>query len=341
MSRVVGRKERTLAENFVDFKEVKEHASIEGVLARYHVQLRRVNKHSLRGKCPLPTHSSTESKESFCVQVEKKIWSCQSQSCVGARDGKKGGNVLDLVALMESCSVRDAAIKLRDWFAPVAATASHSQPTPTSAKKEELVAEKKEGSESGNKPLTFTLKDVDPSHAYFKHRGIREETARHFGVGYFPGKGSMAGRVVIPIHNEREELVAYAGRSIDNSEPKYKLPSGFVKSAVLFNLHRVQSDSVIIVEGFFDCLKVWQSGSLNAIALIGCSLSETQEKLLEPFTFITIFLDGDEAGREAASAIASRLVRSHFVRVIDPGDGKQPDQLSSEAIQNLIKKVGR
>ena len=43
----------------------------------------------------------------------------------------------------------------------------------------------------------------------------------------------MAGRMVIPIENERGELVAYAGRSIDGSEPKYKLPAGFKKRAML------------------------------------------------------------------------------------------------------------
>ena len=43
----------------------------------------------------------------------------------------------------------------------------------------------------------------------------------------------MSGRVVIPIHNERGELVAYAGRSIDDSEPRYKLPRGFHKSVEL------------------------------------------------------------------------------------------------------------
>ena len=48
----------------------------------------------------------------------------------------------------------------------------------------------------------------------------------------------MSGRVVIAIHNERGELVAYAGRSTDNSEPKYKFPAGFHKSLELFNVHR-------------------------------------------------------------------------------------------------------
>src|SRR5439155_4037839 len=50
----------------------------------------------------------------------------------------------------------------------------------------------------------------DPSHAYLQGRGISRETAEKFGVGFFSGKGSMSGRVVIPIQNEAGELVAYA-----------------------------------------------------------------------------------------------------------------------------------
>lgn len=90
-----------------------------------------------------------------------------------------------------------------------------------------------------NKPLTFQLKSVDCSHPYLSERGITKETAEYFGVGFFPGKGSMNGRIVIPIHNQHGKLVAYAGRAIDGSEPRYKLPAGFHKSLELFNLHRV------------------------------------------------------------------------------------------------------
>jgi hypothetical protein len=69
--------------------------------------------------------------------------------------------------------------------------------------------------------------------------GISTETAETFGVGLFSGKGSMSGRCVVPIHNEASELLAYAGRSIANTEPRYKLPAGFHKSLKLYNLHRV------------------------------------------------------------------------------------------------------
>lgn len=275
------------------------------------------------------------------MQTLKNIWSCQSDSCVKARDGKKGGNVLDFVAVMESYSIRDAALKLHNLFLSTS-PAPQSSSTRKGSEEKKLVAgknsdEKKvEDDVVVNKPLTFTLKDVDPTHAYLRQRGIKEETARNFGVGFFRGKGSMLGRVVIPIHNDRGELIAYAGRSIDGSDPKYKLPAGFVKSAVLYNFHRVDSESVIIVEGFFDCLKIWQSGSSNVVALMGSSISDRQHELLARFEKIILVLDGDEAGRGAATEIAGRLVRSHFVRVVDLDAGKQPDQLSSEELRSLL-----
>ncbi len=325
---------------FVDFRSIKQAVSMTAVLDHYRVQLRKVNQRALRGKCPLPTHSSSTSGDSFGVDVLKNIWACQSESCSAARQGKKGGNVLDFVALMENCSVRDAALKLQQWFSiPAASAASPRQrgkpePSPPASRGVELAAKGNEDcGQELNKPLAFTLKGIDCSHAYLRQRGITKETAREFGVGFFPGRGSMMSRVVIPIHNERGELVAYAGRAIDGSEPKYKLPAGFAKSAVLFNLHRVQSESVIVVEGFFDCMKVSQAGMQNVVALMGSSLSDRQQNLLSRFARIILLLDGDEAGRGAASEIAARLVRSHFVRVLDLDDGLQPDRLSSEELR--------
>jgi hypothetical protein len=56
---------------------------------------------------------------------------------------------------------------------------------------------------------------------------------------------------VIPIHNAAGELIAYAGRSIDGQEPKYRFPAGFRKSLVLFNLHRAiapKASTVVVVD---------------------------------------------------------------------------------------------
>jgi DNA primase len=147
---------------------------------------------------------------------------------------------------------------------------------------------------------------------------------------------------VIPIHNSRGELVAYVGRSIDESEPKYKLPSGFYKTLELFNHHQVSSGSsesekpVIVVEGFFDCMKVHQAGYPRVVALMGSSLSEAQEKILAGFSRVVLMLDGDEAGRGATQEIATRIMPKTFVKAIRLPDGKQPDQLSSEEIKSIL-----
>jgi DNA primase len=339
----VAEKESTLPDTFVDFKEIKQGVSMEATLGHYNVKLRRVNQHSLRGRCPLPTHSSDQSKESFIVQTEKNIWACQSTSCVAGRKGRKGGNVLDFVSIMANCSIRDAALTLRDVFLVAPAPTSPTTKKGDEAKKDfPPVTHSENAGDQFNKPLTFTLKEVDHAHPYLRQRGITEETTKVFGVGYFAGRGSMSGRVVVPIANDHGELIAYAGRSIDATEPKYKLPAGFKKSAELFNLQRVlrlpasSRGSVIVCEGFFDCMKVHQAGRHAVVGLMGSALSEAQEKVLRQFAHVILFLDGDEAGREATRGIAARLVPQTFVRVINLPDGKQPDQLASAEIQGLL-----
>jgi DNA primase len=261
-----------------------------------------------------------------------------------------GGNVLDFVAAMEKCSVRDAAIRLQSWFlvptsASPIASARHEPVRKTSDDHEpgvELISKEKEVEErKENKPLTFVLKSVDGNHTYLAARGLTEGTIRTFGVGWFSGKGSMQGRCVIPIHNGKGELVAYAGRSIDGSEPKYKFPAGFHKSLELFNLHRTKGElSVVLVEGFFDCMKMTQAG-FPCVALMGSTMSKTQEDLLaEHFGHVIVMLDGDEAGRVAAAEITDRLRRVVYrVDTIELPDGVQPDELSGDELHGLLDGV--
>jgi DNA primase len=329
---------------FVDFALVKQQVSMEMVLDHYRIQLRKVNAQSLRGPCPLPAHRSKG--ESFCVNATKNVWACQSASCVAARAGRRGGNVLDFIAAMEQCTIRDAALKLQNWFM-VSSTEGEARANPArDPEQEKLVAERKrEGDASAessahNKPLGFTLKGIDYGHPYLTDRGITKETAEHFGVGFYSGRGTMYGKIVVPIENREGELVAYAGRSIDGSEPKYKMPAGFVKTLELWNLHRALaagSDSVVIVEGFFPCIHVHHSGFPSVVALMGSTLSEVQEALLvSSFLKAVLLLDGDQAGREATASLVTRLVSKMFVKAIALPDGAQPDHLSSEEIRSLL-----
>ncbi len=101
---------------YVDFKALKAAVTVEDVATRYGVGLRQVNASHKRGKCPLPAHPAGDETESFSINVEKRVWICHSAPCAKGRKGKKGGDVIELVAAMERCTLRDAGLKLAGWF---------------------------------------------------------------------------------------------------------------------------------------------------------------------------------------------------------------------------------
>jgi DNA primase len=155
----------------------------------------------------------------------------------------------------------------------------------------------------------------------------------------YHGAGFLAGRCVIPIRDEKRQLVAYVGRAVNGEEPKYRFPSGFRKSQVLFNLDRAMQTggrNVIVVEGFFDALKVHQAGH-PVVALMGTSFSQRQsELLLSHFASATLMLDGDEPGRRAEEFIVQLLIAKLPIHKVELPNHIQPDQLSSAEINILV-----
>jgi DNA primase len=306
----------------VNFAAIKQGVMLEAVLRHYKVaDLKGGRAGRYRGRCPI--HQG-EGRDAFHVDVKRKIFHCFS---CGA-----GGDVLDLVALLNKCSLREAALQLKDWFLPGAAT-SGDPPIKQRVTK---------GKISVNPPLPFTLRGVDGGHAYLAGRDIDERTAARFGVGFYRGPGLMSGRVVIPIHDERGRLVAYAGRSVDGRQPRYRFPAGFGKSQVLFNFHRAaatRSETALVVEGFFDCLRISQTGFGGVVALMGTELYEHPTQLLrDRFSRVLLLLDGDEAGRLARDRVAARLRDRCEVRVIELPEGAQPDQLPDCELRELITR---
>ncbi|MGD0696175.1 MAG: toprim domain-containing protein [Terriglobia bacterium] len=319
---------------WVDFKAVKAAVSVEMALAYYGVMLRRGHRPYLRGRCPLPGHASKSSHQSFIVNTEKNAWACHSASCGASRNGRTGGNVLDFVAAMERCSLRDAALKLQDRFTVTSPPSLTARVVSLGDVRSSALAV----SEESNKPLAFTLRDIDQRHPYLAERGVDLNSATYFGIGFYPGKGCMEGRIVIPIHNEHGVLVAYAGRIPGMGEPKYRFPRRFRKSLVLFNLHRAvgHGRTAVLVEGFFDCIKVHQAGFPCVVALMGSSLSSVQECLLQQhFREVILMLDGDKPGCQASETIAARLVTRLSVRVVATPPALQPDQMSADQIHCL------
>ena len=320
-------------QKWVDFKEVKSKVTMEMALEHYGLleQLTRKGD-KLVGVCPIHEGSN---KSQFSVTPSKNIFKCFSGHC------GVGGNVLDFIAAMEDTDIRGAAIILAEWFdieprkrtqdseradkGRKDSTGQDDKEKPVNGENEAVTGQQKEG--EANPPLKFELKTLDTDHSYLKDRGLSPGTIKHFGIGYC-SKGMMAGRIAIPIHNEKGDLVAYAGRLVDDEKiseenPKYKLPPNFLKSLVVFNLNRAKDlakeQGLIIVEGFFDVLGLYQEGVENVIAIMGSSLSEAQEKLMLEVVGndgkIELCFDDDEAGIECAKETFLKLGKKVWVKI--------------------------
>jgi DNA primase len=333
---------------WVDFAHVKGSVTMEQILTHYGIrdQFRPTGSgQSLRGPCPL--HGGDD-RQVFSIDLTKNVWICHSSKC------SCGGNVLDFVSKKESIVIRQAAILLCEWFnipdveedSPPTSTGKQlphrpkKQPQRSDDPTPERATERVEESKP-NKPLAFTLANLDPQHPYLAERGLTPETIEHFALG-FCSKGVMAGRLVVPIHNAAGELVAYAGRwpgdPPDKDTPKWKLPPGYLKTQDVFNLHRAAQEPaempLVIVEGFIGAIWLHQVGHRKVVALMGSTMSDTQLSLIArqvtPDSRIIVMLDEDDAGRTGREQIGQRLAPLCYVRVHRfPEEKMQPESLCS------------
>ncbi len=345
---------------YIDFGAVKAAVSMTQVLEHYGLTARMRSTRSgdgLDGPCPF--HKGTN-RDDLKVTLSKSAWFCHNSAC------KCGGNHLDFVAKMEDCTAHQAALHLDQWFnlglagkadspPPRRESASKEEPAPSRSSRRSqvppvsssVVAEEPPEEPGTNEPLKFELTNLKPDHAYLSERGLTPETVAEFGLG-FCAKGTMSGRIVIPINNPDGDLVGYVGRwpgAPPEERPKYKLPAGFKKSAEVFNLDRAlleqQGLPLIVVEGFFDVIKLWQQGYHRVVSLMGSSLSSQQEALLlkasDSRPGIILMFDEDDAGRAGREKALMRLSRHLFVRVVPlPKEGAQPDHLSEGELHALL-----
>jgi len=175
---------------------------------------------------------------------------------------------------------------------------------------------------------------------YCKKRGLTGEVAARFGMGYAPDgwqnlqavfpeynadELKVAGlvieneagrrydrfrdRLMIPIINQKGEIIAFGGRIIDQGEPKYlnspETPL-FEKGRELFGLPQArqalrETDTAIVTEGYMDVIALAQNGVGNAVATLGTATTATHvTKLLRQVDRVVFCFDGDNAGRKAA-----------------------------------------
>lgn len=148
------------------------------------------------------------------------------------------------------------------------------------------------------------------------------------------------GRLLFPIHDLRGRVVGFGGRLLSPGEPKYlNSPESplFRKGATLYNLHQAKAairkeEQAILVEGYFDVLRLVLAGQENVVAPLGTSLTPDQAALLRRFApQVVILLDSDPAGLRATFRAADELLRHGTrVRVATLPPGQDPDSLVRE-----------
>jgi DNA primase len=204
---------------------------------------------------------------------------------------------------------------------------------------------------------------------YLEGREISLDTAALYGLGYAPpGKGFLAAmkelgletrvlldagvaaaredgsivprfrsRLLFPIHDLRGRACGFGGRLLGPGEPKYlNSPENqiFHKGRQLYNLHQAKGairkeETVILVEGYFDVLRLVLAGIEHVVAPLGTSLTSDQATLLRRFAPAAILLyDSDQAGLRATFRAGDELLRhSVRVRVATMPAGEDPDTL--------------
>lgn len=148
-------------------------------------------------------------------------------------------------------------------------------------------------------------------------------------------KDLFKNRLIIPVRDISGNVVAFGGRSLDGSHPKYiNSPESevFKKRSTLFGLFEAkdyikESQQVIIVEGYFDLMSLWQEGIRNCVAPLGTALTEEHARTLSKMAKTAILLyDGDNAGRKAVrSSVPNLFMAKMDVKVVYLPEGEDPD----------------
>ncbi|WP_461207793.1 DNA primase [Clostridium sp. DL1XJH146] len=144
-------------------------------------------------------------------------------------------------------------------------------------------------------------------------------------------------RIIYPVFDYKGKVIGFGGRVLDDSKPKYlNSPEtiAFKKGTNLYGLNFALKDrdnsnkSVIMVEGYMDCISLSQHGITNVVASLGTALTQNQAKLLKRYyEKVIISFDADLAGQNAAMRGLSILGKESFdIRVLDIPDGKDPDE---------------
>ncbi len=343
-------------------EDIKNRLDIVDVISEY-ISLKKAGQ-NWKGLCPF----HTEKTPSFTVSPAKQIF-----HCFGCNTG---GDIFSFLTRYENLTFPEAL----NVLAKRAGVELRARPgtVQKTGEKEMMVNIHKDA-------LTFfehNLTKSDQSQKYFKGRGIDEKNRKLFSLGYAPqswnallhyltkkgykpevikkaglisqgSKGyydTFRHRVIFPIYDLKGDVVAFGGRSIDGSDPKYlnspETPI-FNKRKVLYGLYRAknaikESGYALFMEGYLDVITAHVFGISNAVAPLGTAFTQEHGKLIKRFVEnVVLVFDSDQAGVKAAKKAADILLESGLnVNMLLFPAKEDPDSFlrkhGKEAFQKLL-----
>lgn len=340
-----------LSDDFL--QELRNRADIETTISSY-VNLKRAGRIS-KGLCPF--HG--EKTASFTVYPDT-----QSYYCFGCGNG---GDVITFIKNIENLDYIDAVRFLADRVGLDMPDENNYDSTMNKRRLRMLEANREAARFFHN---TLKTQDGTIGYRYFKDRGLTDDTIRKFGLGFAPdsfnaltnyliNKGytkdelvlanlarrsqknpnniydNFRNRVMFPIIDVKGNVIAFGGRVMDDSKPKYLNTSDtlvYKKSMGVFALNLAKKsgkDSLILCEGYMDVIALHQAGFTNAVAGLGTALTSEQAHLLSRYASeILISYDADEAGQKAAArALTIFKNTTAKIKILRLSGGKDPDEI--------------
>lgn len=329
-------------------QKIKEQNDIVDIVSES-IQLKRTGRNFV-GICPF----HNEKTPSFSVSQDKQIY-----KCFGCGEA---GNVITFVMKTQNIPFIEAL----KYLADKANIDLNLQGTNNVQrdKSERLYKINVEAARYYFNNLQKEKKVIE----YFTGRGILSSTIRKFGLGYAPkgwtnlinylkskgyseldllnagliirGKNNSSydrfrDRVIFPVFDYKGKVIGFGGRVLDNSKPKYLnspeteiFKKGTNLYGLNFALRNLKDRTLIIVEGYMDCISLHQYGITNVVASLGTALTPEQAKLLKRYADkIIISYDTDLAGRSATIRGLKILKKEGFdLRVLTVPQGKDPDE---------------
>ncbi|HEX9363800.1 MAG TPA: DNA primase [Candidatus Dormibacteraeota bacterium] len=331
------------------FAEVKSKVDLVKVVSE-HVRLTKRNK-DFWGLCPF----HQEDSPSFHVSPQRQSW-----YCFGC---ERKGDVFTFVELIEKTDKRGALLMLAERAGVELKQLSPQQKERADIRKRVLLMLKLAA--QYYEYVLWKTPTGETGRRLLESRRVGEETARRFQLGYAPagrgfaeylrakkrslieaqeaglmrrdGTDFFAERLVIPIRDERGQVLAFTARTVRLDEQRKYINSpetpAYIKGRVVFGLDLARDEiarrgHATVMEGQFDVITAHQFGVANAVASSGTALTEEQVRLLKRFTDeLLLVFDSDRAGREA-SRKAAVLAAQYSMRsrvIVVPG-AKDPDE---------------